>query len=104
MNIHIQDEEEYVDGTDDHLNLDIGDIICLEGKSQEGISDISVHGNFWIIDDLSYYNGKPAIAISTENKTQRMGKQRVRKNRVIYVTDDTNFAIMPMLDRDIRSI
>jgi hypothetical protein len=76
-----------------HMNIDVGEIICLVGITSDGKKEIERHGNFWTVNQTSYYKGDPCLTICSQKRTQKLGNQRTKRNRIILVSDDENFRI-----------
>jgi len=88
----------------DHMNIDVGEIICLEGITSNGKKEIERHGNFWTVNQTSYYKGDPCLTICSQKRTQKLGNQRTKRNRIILVSGDENFRIQTVNWENIQII
>ena len=66
---------------------DVGKWVLLKGKTRHGKNRINQHGNMWVIESVSTFQGQPAMMLRSENKTDKGGFD----GRWVLLRDDPNF-------------
>ncbi|OUU29461.1 MAG: hypothetical protein CBB97_02475 [Candidatus Endolissoclinum sp. TMED37] len=72
-------------------NLKRNDPIVLKGKSRHGKNRIHQHGNLWFIENVSTFQGQPAMLLRSENKTEGPKDDKGFDGRWVLLKDDPNF-------------
>ena len=66
---------------------DVGKWVLLKGKTRHGKNRINQHGDMWVIESVSTFQGQPAMMLRSENKTDKGGFD----GRWVLLRDDPNF-------------
>jgi len=68
-----------------------GDWIILEGTTRHGKNRIDQHGKKWFVEDVSKFNGRPAMKLISENETFKIGDTWTHDGRWVHLVGDLNF-------------
>ena len=66
---------------------DVGKWVLLKGKTRHGKNRINQHGDMWMIEKVSTFQGQPAMFLRSKNKTDKGGFD----SRWVLLRDDPNF-------------
>lgn len=77
--------------------MQVGDWIFLKGKSGHGKNRVHEHGQKWIVESVSKFNGQPALSLRSENRTFKHGGEWIHDARWVLLNNDPNFEIMGSL-------
>ena len=66
---------------------DVGKWVLLKGKTRHGKNRINQHGDMWVIENVSTFQGQPAMMLRSKNKTDKGGFD----SRWVLLRDDPNF-------------
>ena len=70
---------------------DVGKWVLLKGKTRHGKNRINQHGDMWLIDSVSTFQGQPAMLLRSENKTEGPKDNKWFDSRWVLLRDDPNF-------------
>jgi hypothetical protein len=68
-----------------------GDWVILEGITRHGKNRIQQHGEKWLVESISDFNGRPAMSLRSEKKTFKHGDKWVHDGRMVHLFKDINF-------------
>ena len=66
---------------------DVGKWVLLKGKTRHGKNRINQHGDMWLIEKVSTFQGQPSMLLRSENKTDKGDFD----GRWVLLRDDPNF-------------
>ena len=70
---------------------DIGRWVLLKGKTRHGKNRIQQHGMEWLIENVSTFQGQPAMFLRSKNKTEGPKDNKGFDTRWVILRDDPNF-------------
>ena len=70
---------------------DVGRWVVLKGKTRHGKNRINQHGDMWMIESVSTFQGQPAMHLRSENKTEGPKDNKGFDSRWVILRDDPNF-------------
>ena len=70
---------------------DIGRWVLLKGKTRHGKNRIQQHGMEWLIENVSTFQGQPAMLLRSKNKTEGPKDNKGFDTRWVILRDDPNF-------------
>ena len=70
---------------------DVGKWVLLKGKTRHGKNRINQHGDMWVIEKVSTFQGQPAMFLRSKNKTEGPKDNKGFDTRLVVLRDDPNF-------------
>ena len=70
---------------------DVGRGVLLKGKTRHGKNRINQHGDMWLIEEVSTFQGQPAMFLRSKNKTEGPKDNKGFDTRWVVLRDDPNF-------------
>ena len=70
---------------------DVGKWVLLKGKTRHGKNRINQHGDMWMIEKVSTFQGQPAMFLRSKNKTEGLKDNKGFDTRWVVLRDDPNF-------------
>ena len=70
---------------------DVGKQVILAGKTRHGKNRIQQHGKLWTVLGVGTFNGRPAMQLQSENKTEGAKGNKGFDSRWVHLADDNNF-------------
>lgn len=67
--------------------------ITLTGKTRHGKNRINQHGNKWLVMKIGKFQGQPALALRSFDKTEGPKDNKGFDSRWVLIQEDPNFAI-----------
>ena len=68
--------------------------ITLVGKTRHGKNRINQHGNKWLVMNVGKFQGQPALALRSFDKTEGPKENKGFDSRWVLMQDDPNFSII----------
>lgn len=67
--------------------------VALVGKTRHGKNRINQHGNKWLVMEVGKFQGQPALALRSFDKTEGPKNNKGFDSRWVLLENDPNFLI-----------